>query len=85
MVEHMLHYAPVEQAGLLRAHQAVLLIAAEKEALMDNRDHSEKVYARLAGPKQYVVIPDIGHFEIYTKAFDRATRLATDWFGKYLK
>jgi dienelactone hydrolase len=85
VVEHLLHYAPVEQAGLLRADQAVLIIAAEKEELMDNREHGEKVHARVAGPKQYVVIPGISHFEIYTKAFDQATKLATDWYEKYLK
>ena len=52
---------------------------------MDNRDHSEQVHAGIAGPKQYLVLPGITHFDIYTKAFDQATKPAIDWFEKYLK
>ncbi len=81
----MLHYAPVEQAELIRPHQAVLIIAAEKEELMDNAMHGEKVHARLRGPKQYTVVPDISHYDVYTRAFDRVTKLATDWYDQYLK
>ena len=85
VLEQMLHYAPVEQAELIRPHQAVLIIAAEKEELLDNAVHGAKVHARLRGPKQYVVIPEVTHYDVYTKAFDRVTKMATDWYDQYLK
>ncbi len=85
MIEHMLYYAPVEQAGLIRPDQAVLLIAAEKEELMDNHMHSERVYERLQGPKAYIVIPGITHYDVYGKAFDQAIKPAIDWYDKHLK
>ncbi|MGH7354485.1 MAG: alpha/beta hydrolase [Candidatus Rokuibacteriota bacterium] len=85
MLEHMLYYAPVEQAGLIRADQAVLIIAAENEELMDNRQHGQRVHERLQGPKSYVVIPGITHYDVYGKAFDQAIKPAVDWYDKYLK
>jgi dienelactone hydrolase len=85
MLEHMLDYAPVEQAGLLRANQAMRVIVAEHEELFDNRDHGLRVHQRLQGPKSYVVIPGITHYEIYTRAFDQAVKLAVEWYDAHLK
>ena len=85
MVEHMLDYAPVEHAGLVRADQAMLLIVAEHEELFDNRDHGLRVHDRLTGPKSYVVIPGISHYEIYGKAFDHTVKLALEWYDAHLK
>lgn len=85
MIDFMLYYAPVEQAGLVRADQAVLIIVAENEELLDNRNHGQRVYERLQGPKAYVVIPGITHYDVYGKAFDQATKPAIEWYEKYLK
>lgn len=85
MVEHMLDYAPVEQAGLLRPDQAMLIIVAEKEELFDNREHGARVHERLVGPKSYVVIPGITHYDVYTRAFDQAIKPAIEWFDRYVK
>lgn len=85
VIEQMLHYAPVEQAGLLRSDQAVLVIAAEKEELFDNRLHGQRVHERLPGPKRYVVIPAITHYDVYGSAFDQVTKLAVEWYDKHLK
>jgi len=85
MVEHMLDYAPVEQAGLLRADQAMLVIVAENEELFDNRNHGARVHERLQGPKSYVVIPGITHYDVYAKAFDQAIKPAVEWYDRYLK
>ncbi len=85
MIDYMVYYAPVEQAGLVRADQAVLIIVAENEELMDNRNHGQRVHERLQGPKSYVVIPGITHYDVYGKAFEQATKPAIDWYDKYLK
>lgn len=85
MLEHMLDYAPVEQAGLVRSEQAVLIVVAEDEELFDNRQHGLKVYERLQGPKSYVVIPAITHYDVYGRAFDRAMKPAIEWYDRYLR
>jgi uncharacterized protein len=85
MLEHMLHYAPVEQAGLVRAEQAMLIVVAENEELFDNAQHGVKVHERLQGPKGYVVIPAITHYDVYARAFDKAMKPALEWYDKYLK
>jgi len=85
MLEHMLDYAPVEQAGLVRTHQAVLIIVAENEELFDNGNHGQRVHERLLGPKSYVVIPGITHYDVYSKAFDQAIKPALEWYDQHLK
>lgn len=85
MLEHMLDYAPVEQAGLLRANQAMLVIVAENEELFDNRHHGQRVHERLQGPKSYLVIPGISHYDAYTKAFDQTIKPAIEWYDQHLK
>jgi hypothetical protein len=43
-------------------------------------------YDGLATPsKNLVIIPDIGHYDIYRKARSEADRLALAWFDKHLK
>ncbi len=37
------------------------------------------------GPKNLVVIPDIGHYDVYRKAWQETHDLATAWFDKHLK
>jgi len=85
MLEHMLDYAPVEQTGLVRAEQAMLILVAENEELFDNNQHGFKVHERLQGPKAYVVLPAITHYDVYGRAFDKAIKPAIEWYDKYLK
>lgn len=76
-------YHPVAAAALLKI--PVLIIVAEKETLMDNREHGEKVYNTVKNnvPAKYETVPG-SHFEIYDTYRDRAISLAIAWFDKYL-
>lgn len=85
MLEHILDYAPIEHAGLVRADQAMLIIVAENEELLDNRNHGQRVHERLQGPKSYVVIPGITHYDVYSRAFDQAIKPAIAWYDQHLK
>lgn len=82
--EKLLLYAPVEDVEKA-ARCAMLFIIAEKEELFDNRDHAIRAYERAVGPKKLVTIPGITHYGIYTTARAEATRLAIEWFDRYLK
>ena len=84
--DHLLLYAPVEDASKLK-NCAALFIVAEKEELFDNNDHAKAAYDRMTGPKKYVVIPSIQHYGIYTipAVRDQAIKLAIQWFDQYLK
>lgn len=82
--DHLLLYAPVEDAAKLKTC-AALFIVAEKEELFDNNDHAKLGYERMSGPKKYVVVPGITHYGIYTTERDRALKLAIEWFDQYLK
>lgn len=76
-------YHPVEAASILKI--PVLIIAAEKDELMDNREHGEKVYnvVRNRVPAKYETLPGT-HFEIYSTHQNRAIASAIAWFDKYL-
>ena len=52
---------------------------------MDNRQHGERVYNLLKDnvPTQYEVLSGT-HYDIYDKGRMKATRMAIDWFDKYL-
>jgi dienelactone hydrolase len=64
----------------------ILIIVAEEEELMDNRQHGEKVYNLVKNniPAKYEIFPGT-HYEIYDKNRVRATKMAIDWFDTYLK
>jgi len=63
----------------------VLFIVAEKDELINNENQSHSAYAMLTGPKDYIVVPDITHFEMYIgKPFETSSTAAADWFVKYL-
>lgn len=82
--EKFLIYAPIEDVSHAKGC-AMLFIAAENEELFDNKNHPELAYSRAAEPKKYVVIPGIAHYGIYGQARAEATRLAIDWFDRYVK
>ena len=76
-------YHPVAFAGLLKI--PVLIIVAEKETLMDNREHGQKVYDIVKNnvPAKFEIIPGT-HFEIYDAYRNQAISMAIAWFDKYL-
>jgi len=76
-------YRPVAFAGLLKI--PVLIIMAEKETLMDNQEHGEKVYDIIKNnvPAKLETVPGT-HFEIYDAYRDRAIASAIAWFDKHL-
>lgn len=83
--DHLLRYAPVEDAAKM-TNCAALFIDAEKEELFDNKDHAHLAYTRMPGKdKKYVLVPGITHYGIYTTERERAIKLAIEWFDQYLK
>jgi len=84
ILEKFLRFSAVD--GIERAGNcAMLFVTAEKEELFDNRDHAVLAHAKAVGPKRYVEIPGIAHYGIYGEAREQATRLAIEWFDRYLK
>jgi len=64
----------------------VLLIVAEKDELINNAKSPRVFYEALKGPKDYIEVPGITHFEMYIQdAFERSSNAAADWFVKYLQ
>jgi hypothetical protein len=62
-----------------------MVIVAEHEELIDNERAGKAAIAFATGPKEYVVVPDITHFEIYSgEPFDIASEAAARWFVTHL-
>ena len=76
-------YHPVEFANHLKI--PILIIVAEKEELMDNKLHGERVYNIVKGivPAKYEVFSGT-HFEIYGKGRKQSIKMAITWFAKHL-
>jgi len=63
----------------------VLLIPAEKDELIPNRDHAFAAMEVLTGPKKLLEVKGITHFEMYIgPAFETSSNAAADWFRQYL-
>jgi fermentation-respiration switch protein FrsA (DUF1100 family) len=63
----------------------VLFIVAEKEQLMNNRDHAYAAMEVLTGPKKLISVPGITHFEMYINdAFEISSNAAANWFREHL-
>jgi len=77
-------YRPVEFADQLKI--PILIIVAEKEELMKNKDHGEKVYhiVKAIVAAKYEVLP-VTHFEIYGKGRIQAIKMAIEWYDKALQ
>ncbi len=59
---------------------------AEKDELINNERSPRAYYEVLTGPKEYIEVKGISHFEMYIgEAFERSSNAAADWFLKYLK
>lgn len=63
----------------------VLLIPAEKDELINNRDNSYAALDVLTGPKKLIDVPGITHFEMYIgSAFEISSNAAANWFRQHL-
>jgi pimeloyl-ACP methyl ester carboxylesterase len=84
IAEHFLGFSPARSLSTASGC-AVQLVLAGREELFDVRPVIA-AYDGLATPsKNLVIIPDIGHYDIYGKARSEADRLALAWFDKHLK
>jgi uncharacterized protein len=64
----------------------VLLIPAEKDELINNRENAYAAMDVLTGPKKLIEVPGITHFEMYiNEAFEVSSNAAAEWFREYLK
>ena len=77
------NYHPVEFADQLKI--PILIIVAEKEELMNNKNHGEKVYNIVKDNvvAKYEIFPG-KHFEIYGKGRMQSIKMAIEWFDKHL-
>lgn len=77
------NYHPVEFSKNLKV--PILIVIAEKEELMDNKLHGERVYnlVKDSVPAKYEVFPGT-HFEIYRQGRKPSIDMAIDWFKKHL-
>jgi uncharacterized protein len=82
-IEKTLEYKPIEVIDRI-APRALLLIGARDDDLCKIEGY-EKLYGRAREPKKFVVLP-ITHYEIYAgKWLDESSRLAREWFERFLK
>jgi uncharacterized protein len=63
-----------------------MVVVAQYDELINN-DRAGKAALDLAtGPKEYIVVPDITHFEMYSgKPFEISSEAAARWFTTHLK
>jgi dipeptidyl aminopeptidase/acylaminoacyl peptidase len=82
-IEKTLEYKPIEVIDRI-APRALLLIGARDDDLCKIEGY-EKLYQRAREPKKLVVLP-ITHYEIYAgKWLEESSRLAVEWFDRFLK
>jgi len=63
----------------------VLLIPAEKEELINNKENAYAAMEVLTGPKKLILVPGVTHFEIYiNEAFEISSNAAAAWFREHL-
>jgi len=63
----------------------VLLIPAEKEELINNKENAYAAMEVLTGPKKLILVPGITHFEMYiNEAFEISSNAAAAWFREHL-
>ena len=79
----MLLHEPLRAARDVRV--PTLIVDAEHEELMNRTDHGHAAYEiiRHNAVAEYHVLP-CGHYGVYYEHFQTVTRMAVDWFTKYL-
>jgi fermentation-respiration switch protein FrsA (DUF1100 family) len=80
------NWAPVNDVDKI-PNVAIQIVVAEKDELLDNRDHGLLAYQRAKGPKYYEVIPNITHYGVYNIPDVRkhVRDLAIKWFDQHVK
>ena len=62
-----------------------MVIVAEHDELIDNERAGKAAIDFAKGPKEYVVVPDVTHFEIYSgEPFEISSEAAARWFTTHL-
>jgi hypothetical protein len=63
-----------------------LVIVAQYDELINNDRAGKAAYDLAKGPKDYIVVPDITHFEMYSgRPFEISSEAAARWFTTHLK
>ena len=63
-----------------------MVIVAQYDELINNERAGKAAIDYAKGPKEYIVVPDITHFEMYSgKPFEISSEAAARWFTTYLK
>jgi dienelactone hydrolase len=63
-----------------------MVIVAQYDELINNDAAGKAAIDMAKGPKEYIVVPDITHFEMYSgKPFEISSEAAARWFTTYLK
>ena len=77
---------PITAAENIRV--PMLIVIAEKEELLNNKQNGERVYETLKArnvPTSLHVLKDMTHYSVYKEGFEEATRLEIRWFETHLK
>jgi uncharacterized protein len=63
-----------------------MVVVAQYDELINNNIAGKAAIDMATGPKEYIVVPDITHFEMYSgKPFEISSEAAARWFTTYLK
>jgi uncharacterized protein len=82
-IEKALEYRPIDVVERI-SPRPLLLIGARDDAPCPIEGY-ERLYERAREPKKLVVLP-ITHYEIYSgKWFEESSRIAREWFERFLK
>jgi dienelactone hydrolase len=79
----LVRWAPVDQAGEVKA--PALFVLVQKEELFSNSNNGQLACERVTGPRKLVMLPNATHYDIYGEERTRAITAAIDWFDRYLK
>jgi fermentation-respiration switch protein FrsA (DUF1100 family) len=63
-----------------------MVVVAQYDELINNDRAGKAAIDYAKGPKEYIVVPDITHFEMYSgKPFEISSEAAARWFTTHLK
>lgn len=62
----------------------LLVVVGEDEELIRNEVSGKAAFNAAQGPKEYIEVKGVSHFEMYTKGFKESGDAAAKWFAKYL-
>ncbi|MBI2877419.1 MAG: alpha/beta fold hydrolase [Candidatus Tectomicrobia bacterium] len=82
-LEKTLEYKPIDVVDRI-SPRALLLVGAKKDTICPIEGY-QKLYERAREPKRLAILP-ITHYEIYGgQWFEESSRLAREWFDRFLK